>query len=466
MRKKVLIMLSLAFLTLISCGKKDNVTPWNPDWNHETPDDGGDDDPDPSAQGKPRYVWIDAAANFDDYGNSREKIREDCRKIAETGFTDIIVDVRPTTGDVLFKSKVAPALTRIDRWRGSSYEWADRTATFDYLQAFIEEGHAAGLKVNASMNTLVGGYQCPYGLGVQGMLYSDESKKDWCSVQNRVGGLQSSLENSEYGARFLNPAHPDVQEFILALVAELAAYKDLDGIVLDRCRYDDSGLMSDFSETSRKAFERYIGQTVGDWPSALFAPGTEELGSSVSTLQRQWLTFRARTIHDLVEKAAQKAHEVNPKIRFGVYVGAWYSSYYTCGVNWASPTYNCRTEYSWASADYQACGFADHLDFIFLGAYACTESIHGNSEWTMEGFCKLGAKRLAKAVPFVAGPDIGNASGFEKGGQGSLMPDIVKTCLSNADGLFIFDLCHIKMYDYWSSLQTGIDAYLKTVNNQ
>jgi hypothetical protein len=133
-------------------------------------------------------------------------------------------------------------------------------------------------------------------------------------------------------------------------------------------------------------------------------------------------------------------------------------------VNWASPTYNCRQEYPWASAEYQAAGFADHLDFIFLGAYAGVDSIHGSSEWTMEGFCRLGAKRLNGAVPYAAGPDVGNGSGFENGGQSSRIPDIVSTCLGASDGLFIFDLCHIKMYDYWSSFKSGIDAYLKTVN--
>ena len=456
MRKLTTIL--LLALAALAC-QPNREHPWNEDWDQ--PDQ--PDKPDPVATAKPRYVWIDAAANFDDYGNSRDRIREDCKKIAQTGFTDIIVDVRPTTGDVLFKSSVAPALKRIDLWRGSSYVWAQRTADFDYLQAFIEEGHAAGLKVHAAMNTLVGGYLCPYGLGKEGMVFSDESKKDWCTVQNRPGGLVSCLDSDEYGPRFLNPANKDVQAFVLSLVAELAAYKNLDGIVLDRCRYDDSGLMSDFSSTSKKAFEQFSGQSVSPWPSAIFTPGTEDLGSAVSSLQRQWLTFRAKTIHDLVEKAAAKAHEVNPDILFGVYVGAWYSTYYTCGVNWASPTYNCKSEYLWASADYQAAGFADHLDYIFLGAYAGTDHIHGTTEWTMEGFCRLGAKRLASAVPFAAGPDIGNSPGFPEGGRGNLMPDIVKTCIGNADGLFIFDLCHIKIYDYWSSLKTGIDDYLKTI---
>ena len=464
--KKISLILLLATPLLLAC-TPENDHPWNPEWG------GGDggvtpEVPDPvEPQAKPRYVWIDAAANFDDYGNSRENIRKDCKRIAETGFTDIVVDVRPTTGDVLFKSSVAPALKRIDRWQGSTYSWAERPETFDYLQAFIEEGHAAGLKVHAGINTLVGGYLCPYGLGTEGMVYSDEEKRSWCTVQNRPEGLQNCLDVADdYGARFLNPSNQKVQEFVLTLIGELASYKDLDGIVLDRCRYDDSGLMSDFSEDSRKAFEQYCGRSFSslEWPSAIFAPGTEYLGSSISTLQRQWLTFRVKTIHDLVEKAAQKAHSVNPDIQFGVYVGAWYSSYYTSGVNWASSKYNCKQEYTWAGSEYQAAGFADLLDYIFLGAYASASNIHGSGEWTMEGFCRLGAKRLAGAVLFAAGPNIGNGSGFENGGQGSLMPEIVKTCIGNADGLFIFDLCHIKMFDYWSSLKSAIDSYLKTVN--
>ena len=56
---------------------------------------------------KPRYVWIDAPAIFSEYGNSEENIARDCKRIAKAGFTDIVVDVRPTNGDVLFKSEVA-----------------------------------------------------------------------------------------------------------------------------------------------------------------------------------------------------------------------------------------------------------------------------------------------------------------------------------------------------------------------
>lgn len=51
----------------------------------------------------PMYIWVDAAANFPDFANSKENIRRDLTLAKETGFTDVVVDVRPTNGDVLFK---------------------------------------------------------------------------------------------------------------------------------------------------------------------------------------------------------------------------------------------------------------------------------------------------------------------------------------------------------------------------
>ena len=121
-------------MTIMSCGgSKDN--PWNPDWDKPKPE------PEKPAEetGKPRYVWIDAAANFCDYENDKDRIAADLKRIKDVGFTDIIVDVRPTSGDVLFKSSVASPLKKVDVWKGSSYVWVSRTGTYDYLQTFIDE---------------------------------------------------------------------------------------------------------------------------------------------------------------------------------------------------------------------------------------------------------------------------------------------------------------------------------------
>lgn len=460
--KKVFLVIGLALLLVPSCKKQETGFKWKDAWENQTPEDPDPEDPSlPEIKGKPRYIWVDAAANFPYYANDLAYIAEDCERIAKMGFTDLIVDVRPTSGDVLFTSSVAPACQKVAAWVNGKYRWVERTATFDYLARFIEAGHAAGLRVNAAINTMVGGYHSS--IGNAGMLYDHPERKGWCSVDNLQGGLTNAMDDAETGPRFLDPANPDVQEFLLTLLGELAAYEGLDGIVLDRCRYDDNNMDAGYTDAAKEAFTTFLGSAPSAWP--VMPQGQTFISSNPSTLQRNWLTFRCKVIHDFVEKAAAKVHSVNADVRFGVYVGAWFSEYYRSGVNWTSSQYNLKKEesnYKWVPSNYQKTGFADLLDFIFLGAYAGKDSIHGSTEWTMEGFAKLGAKRLAGAVPYAAGPDIGNGTGFESGHQEALIPDIVDTMLKNSDGLFIFDLCHIRMFEYWKAFEDGINAYLET----
>jgi len=401
---------------------------------------------------KPRMVWIEVGANFARYGNSAENMAEDCRRLAGGGFTHIIVEVRPTSGDVLFRSETAPTLKQVFTWKGA----LERTADFDYLQAFIDAGHAAGLKVMAGMNVMVGGFRSPDGT-LSGMLADHPERRDWAAVDYSPRGLVNHLDDdTTIGGRFLDPAHPDVQAFALDLLEELAAYKDLDGIVLDRCRYDDYALDAGYTDAARLAFSRYLGHAPKRWP--VFAePGHLFLEHEPDPLENAWLTFRCQVIHDFVDRAVQRVHSIRADLPLGVYVGAWFSEYYRSGVNWTSPSYPLAEEepsYRWATPEYQATGFADLVDFLILGAYCPAANLHGTTEKTMEGFARLGRKRLHGDVPFVAGPDIGNEKGFEKGGQAALLPQIAAVMDREADGFFLFDLCYVRAFDYWDALAT------------
>ena len=460
MKKKLWIASLFSLCLFVACGGDDNKIPTGTGGGEE--DGGGTDKP--AAGEKPRYVWIDAAGNFERYANSIDNIKEDLKRVKETGFTDIVVDVRPTTGDILFKSSVGEPLKRIDIWSNEGYKWMERTATWDYLQTFLNEGRKLGLKVNASINTFVGGYLCPYGLGYEGMLYRDASKKKWATVINATGGQVNTMDlqncEADWGVKFLSRTNNEVQEYLLSLLSDLAKYKP-DGIILDRCRYDDYGLMSDFSPESRTEFELFIGESVENFPADIMKPGTDIPGK----WYKRWNAFRAKTIHDFIIKAHDEVKAISPDTRFGTYVGAWYSTYYTSGVNWASPKYDPSvkgTYASWADSDYKNYGYADHLDFIFLGAYAGVNSIYGQGEWTMEGFCKQGRELLKGDVSFCGGPDVGNGSGWEEGGQSARIGDAVKVCIDNSDGFFVFDLCHIQMFDYWDAFKQSFDTYLKT----
>lgn len=456
MKKWSLSLLLIFMLALTSCGSGEGTPKWI--WGSDST----------KTTVKSRYIWIDAAANFPDYANSKDNIKRDLTKVKNAGFTDIVVDVRPTMGDVLFNTSAVDQVKKLDVWEGSTYTYCTRTATWDYLQAFIDIGHSLGLRVNASINTFVGGCLYSYGLGEQGMLFRDSSKKNWATTLNMSSGLTNEMDlnatndpDNTYGTKFLNPANDSVQNFALSLLKDLAKY-NLDGIFLDRCRYDD--LSSDFSDVSRAKFEDYIGKKVTNFPSDIMQPGTTSLPSTQPTYFKKWLEFRAKVINDFIVKARAAVKSVNDTVKFGTYVGAWYSTYYESGVNWASPKYNTSAYYpEWATSDYSKYGYADQLDYMLLGAYASTDNIYGSGEWTMQGFCTNAMTLLEGDVKFAGGPDIGNSTGWVNGGQSSLIPETVDACINASNGYFLFDIYYVKEFNYWDALKTGIDNYLKTV---
>ena len=124
----------------MACGGNDSKDYWG--------DTSGGEDEEPTENpnaSKPRYIWIDAAANFPDFANSKENIARDLALAKDAGFTDIVVDVRPTTGDVLFKTNLVDQVKFMYAWIGSNYTKVERTATWDYLQAFVDEARKQGL---------------------------------------------------------------------------------------------------------------------------------------------------------------------------------------------------------------------------------------------------------------------------------------------------------------------------------
>lgn len=454
------ILFSLCLLIgTTSCGSDDDK---DSDW-----DWGGEEEKDIA---KPRYLWIDAAANFPDYANSKENIVRDLTLAKNTGFTDIVVDVRPTMGDVLFKSSTADYVKKLAYWSvDGRYLFYERTASWDYLQAFIDAGHDLDLRVHAAINTFVAGQKYSYGLGEQGLLYRDKSKHDWATSLNLESGIKNILDvtDDSYSAKFLNPIKPEVQNYILAILSDLAKY-DVDGIFLDRCRFE--GMSSDFSDFTRNEFEKYIGEKVPNFPTDIMQAGMSEyepLPASLPPYFKKWLEFRAKVTHDFVVKARSAVKGVNDDIQFGVYVGAWYSNYYGVGVNWASPKFNTASKYpKWATEAYKNYGYADHFDFLLLGAYASADRIYGNTEWTVQGFCAQAKDLLKGDVSYAGGPDVGNWTVPSGTNVNQAITNTVDAAINASDGYFLFDIIHLKQHAYWNDVKKGIDTYLKTVESK
>jgi len=418
---------------------------------------------------KPRFIWIDAAGNFNDFANSKENIARDLTLAKNAGFTDVVVDVRPTNGDILFQSSVAGVqqVAWLGAWVNGVYSKVNRTATWDYLQAFIDKGHELGLKVHAGFNTMVGGNSST--LGNQGILYRDNTKKSWATYKNLSTGITNTMDQGT-GAKFFNPANEEVQEYICNLLKDLAKY-DLDGIIIDRGRFD--GIQSDFSDITRQKFQTYLGGvTISNFPGDILPAGTTISNviamSTYPTYFTKWLEFRAKVMYDFMAKARNEVKSVNSKIKFGVYVGGWYSTYYEVGVNWASPKYNTSSYYKWATVNYKNYGFAALMDQMLIGAYASPLQVYGTTEWTMQGFCKLAKDKTKGDCPMVAGgPDVGNwdpSNSVSQDDENQAIVNSVKACMDACDGYFLFDIIHLKNANQWGYAKEGIDLAIKKIN--
>lgn len=445
------ILAALALLLAISSCEKKNTVPVFPDeWK----------DPTPTVTEKRAFIWIEGNANFPDYGDSKENIARDMAKIADCGFTDIIVDVRPAGagGDVLYKTDKCPQVDFMGAWIDGVYTRVERSADWDYLQAFIEAGHKVGLRVYAGFNTFCGGQQS--GLGTHGVLYRNEPVSQHATMLNTADGIVSIM-NVWADEKFLNPVHPEVQNYTLDLLADLAKYSDLDGIILDRGRFHSA--QSDFSDYTRSEFEKYIGTKVQNWPSDVAPAGHEHFVPSPKPVHfMQWVEFRAKVIHDFIVKARDTVKSVNPDMDFGAYSGGWYEQYYDYGPNWASPTYQANKHFpDWATVKYNSYGFADHLDVQIIGAYASYSAVYGSYEWSMQGFCRL-AREKTKNGPklLIGGPDVGN---WNWDGNATLNQELqavtnsVKACADECDGYFLFDLIHLKLEPRkWDAAKEGL----------
>ena len=113
---------------------------------------------------------------------------------------------------------------------------------------------------------MVAGWKAP---GIEhGMVYDHPERRDWCSVDYRTDGalVNQALDTATLGGRFLDPANPEVQAFALNMLADLASYKELDGIVMDRCRYDDYAMDAGYTEAGRRAFSAFLGREPERWP--------------------------------------------------------------------------------------------------------------------------------------------------------------------------------------------------------
>lgn len=404
-----------------------------------------------------KLMWLDATANIQRF-NNKDTIDYYLTKLKKLGFTDVVVDMRPISGYVMYDSDIAP---KLKKWRGDTIIWS-----FDYMGYYIEKGHSLGLNIQASLNTFVAGHNH----FDKGIIY-EEDKLDWASMVYRVDGeiVPITNEKQKYSA-MVNPINPEYQDYIISIFKELVQkYPELDGLILDRVRYD--GFMTDFSELSKTKFEEYIGKKLENFPGDIYEWKKDELGNDYphkGKYYMEWLQWRSQNIYDFMAKAREEVKSVNPDISFGTYTGAWYPSYFEVGVNFASKNYDPSKEFDWATQEYKNTGYAELMDLFTVGNYYTTitkeeymkENPEVKNETDMEAqssiwYCVEGSNENLRRVmgdnKFLGGI---LADQFYENHDG--LTESIKMNLETSDGLMIFDIVHIINKDMWQAVEKGM----------
>jgi uncharacterized lipoprotein YddW (UPF0748 family) len=409
----------------------------------------------PAGASKAALMWFDATANFERL-SAPDSIDFYLEKIKSLGFTHAVVDMRPISGEVLYESEYAPQMK----------EWKNfRRGDFDYLGYFIQKAHTLGLEVHASLNVFVAGHN----YFDRGPVY--EAHPEWATMlyTPEKGIVPITSEKRKYSA-MVNPINETFRTHILNILKEITRkYPALDGLILDRVRYD--GISADFSEASKAAFEQYIGEPVAVFPGDIFKWVKGDDGQYHRENGKhfpKWIAWRAKVIHDFMVQARDEVKSVNPNISFGDYTGAWYPSYFEVGVNFASRTYDPSQDYDWATPDYKNFGYAEVLDLYTTGNYYTdvsnddyrahrssirneTDSRAQSSEWyCVEGSCER-LREILNGHPFIGGLLVDQFYNNPENLVRSFEMNLQKS-----DGVMVFDISHIVHKDLWKEVEEGM----------
>jgi uncharacterized lipoprotein YddW (UPF0748 family) len=415
-------------------------------------------------------AWVDARSNvFGTYGRFSDtaKIRRTLDTLKEVGVTGLVLDVKASTGYTMYQSNYATQLITLD---GKTF-----TPGVDYVGFMITEARKRNLNIYASIITFV------EGSGGKGKVYEDATWRDQYQsiVMDASGNRVPIVSTGKNG--FVNPAIPAVQDRALNIIKEIVGKYEIDGLILDYARYTD--INADFSDYSKADFIRFLETKYNDseakkmeFPTDIVSTwkvvSDQVLPNATGKYYKRWLLYRATVIHDFFVKARAAVKSVKPNMKFGVYVGAWYTTYYQVGVNWASEEYDPfndpQLRFDWSYPDYNKTGYGEQLDLLMTGNYFTQLMLADNPAtaglayhwWSVEGSLKGGKYITRNKMPLYGSIDMGNVDWPNQ----QAISNTIKYIRANASGgVMLFDVVHVYAPQYnrlkqplWNALREGL----------
>lgn len=401
---------------------------------------------------KPKGMWIGGEVNFSIL-SVKESTDKYLKQLKATGINFIYLGATGPSGYALCEIDAIPPYVEM------TYD------IFDYVLTRCDE---LEIDVIANMIPLYAGDQRKK----KGIYYESDRWTDKIQYRkyNPDKGADYQIipitQQQDADCIMLDPCLREVREYTADLCAQVVRkymhHKSFRGVSLDYYRYSNAatrynadGSLEDlgwygYGPNILKEFTSMMGITPNnenDFINQYGGPGE---------LFAEWLYFRSMCVAEGIRLVSKRCKEVYPECEMHLWASAHWDSRYQVGQNWATTDYIPTGSHYLKG--YEKTGFADAIDVFSLGAYAANVYIaeDPSTPWSVENFvttyhkyipknhhCKVWASVQSYDKAYVQDP--------------TKLRDAVLLCLQHTDGMSVFELCHVKNNNQWSTIKQGID---------
>ncbi len=248
-----------------------------------------------AATGRPevRALWVDA---FHDGIKNPAQVDRLIKDAVTGNINTLIVQVR-RRGDAYYHRSIEPRTEDPTLQPG-----------FDALQYLIEQAHANRIEVHAWLNTLVAWNRATAPLDPKHVWNAHGptaiGRANWISYYRAFDKDKQVWSDKLQSSYYLDPGHPDLVDYTVAVYLEVVKNYDVDGIHLDYSRY--AGKEWGYNPTSLARYQARYGTT------GLPAPDDP-----------QWAAWRREQTANLVRKVYLQAIALKPKVKVSSAVITW-----------------------------------------------------------------------------------------------------------------------------------------------
>jgi uncharacterized lipoprotein YddW (UPF0748 family) len=240
------------------------------------------------AQSEIRAIWLDRGTIVT--AKSEQDLARIFDKLAAAGFNTVFFETVNASYPI-YPSRVAPEQNPLVRG-------------WDPLKAAVKLAHERGMELHAWVWMFAAANQRHNALMNQPANYTGPvltAHPDWAMFDKRGRLFEQNTKKA-----FLDPANPEVRNYLTALLEEIATQYEVDGIQLDYIRYPfqdpSANQIYGYSPTARQQFKELTGVDPIN-----VAPRDRELW-------QKWTDFRIRQIDSFVATVSQRLHSQRPNL--------------------------------------------------------------------------------------------------------------------------------------------------------